>query len=126
MSTTAHFQVIHMDRARTVSIVSWGWKRMPPLQGPRASLCWQRKPRKTRTPPSSMGTGMETWYSRRGDLRRSRVGWSSSRRSATESNCFWAISNALKPLLAMNKLLMRTFRCIGLLQREGPRSSDVR
>jgi len=26
----------------------------------------------------------------------------------------------------MNKLLMRTFRCIGLLQREGPRSSDVR
>ncbi len=47
MSTTEHFQVIHMDRARTVSIVSWGWKRMPPLQGPRASLCWQRKPRKT-------------------------------------------------------------------------------
>ena len=35
MSATAHFQVIHMDRARTVSIVSWGWKRMPPLPGPR-------------------------------------------------------------------------------------------
>ncbi len=39
MSTTAHFHVIHIDSARTVSIVSCGWKRMPPLLGPRASLC---------------------------------------------------------------------------------------
>ena len=33
MSTTAHFQVIHIARARTVSGVSCGWKRMPPLRG---------------------------------------------------------------------------------------------
>ncbi len=48
MSATAHFQVIHVASARTVSIVSAGWKRMPPLLGPRASLCWTRKPWKTR------------------------------------------------------------------------------
>ena len=47
MSTTEHFQVIQVARARTVSTVSWGWKRMPPLHGPRASLCWTRKPLKT-------------------------------------------------------------------------------
>jgi len=41
--------------------------------------------------------GIEKWYSRSGCRRRSRVGWSSSRRSATVSNCFWAISNALNP-----------------------------
>ena len=54
MSTTAHFHVIHMERARTVSTVSCGWKRMPPFDGPRASLCWTRNPRKTFTFPSSM------------------------------------------------------------------------
>ena len=58
MSTTAHFQVIHIESARTVSIVSWGWKRMPPLLGPRASLCCTRKPRNTFTFPSSMRTGI--------------------------------------------------------------------
>ena len=42
MSTTAHFHVIHIARARTVSMVSCGWNRMPPLPGPRASLCWTR------------------------------------------------------------------------------------
>ncbi len=66
MSTTAHFQVIHMASARTVSRVSCGWKRMPPLDGPRASLCWTRKPRKIFTRPSSMRTGMAKRYSRSG------------------------------------------------------------
>ena len=66
MSTTAHFQVIHMASARTVSSVSCGWKRMPPLEGPRASLCCTRKPRKTCTRPSSMRTGMAKLYSRSG------------------------------------------------------------
>ena len=42
ISATEHFQVIHIARARTVSSVSEGWKRMPPLVGPRASLCWTR------------------------------------------------------------------------------------
>ncbi len=73
MSTTAHFQVIHMASARTVSTVSCGWKRMPPLQGPRASLCCTRKPRNTFTLPSSMRTGMLKAYSRIGLRSRSRV-----------------------------------------------------
>ncbi len=60
-----------MDSARTVSIVSCGWNRMPPLPGPRASLCCTRKPRKTFTIPSSMRTGIANWYSRRGYRRRS-------------------------------------------------------
>ena len=96
MSTTAHFQVIHMDRARTVSMVSWGWKRMPPLQGPRASLCWTRKPWKTLTVPSSMRTGMLKWYSRSGLRSSSRVPWSRPIRSAILSNWARAISKGLK------------------------------
>ena len=59
MSTTEHFQVIQVARAFTVSMVSWGWKRMPPLQGPRESLCCTRKPWKILTVPSSILTGME-------------------------------------------------------------------
>jgi len=35
-------------------MVSSGWKRIPPLQGPFASLYWTRKPWKTFTEPSSM------------------------------------------------------------------------
>ena len=41
-STSAHFQVIHMARARTSSRSGLGWKRRPPLAGPRATLCWTR------------------------------------------------------------------------------------
>ena len=41
---TAHFQVIHIANARTVSTVSEGWNRSPPFVGPRASLCCTRKP----------------------------------------------------------------------------------
>jgi hypothetical protein len=59
MSTSAHFQVIHIARARTVSIVSCGWKRMPPLLGPRASLCCTRKPLKTCTSRRPCGRGRE-------------------------------------------------------------------
>ncbi len=40
--TRAHFQVIHMARARTSSMSVRGWKRMPPLAGPRETLCWTR------------------------------------------------------------------------------------
>ena len=95
MSTTEHFQVIHMDRARTVSTVSWGWKRIPPLAGPRASLCWMRKPRNTRTFPSSMRTGMLTWYSRSGKRSSSRTDSSRASDSATLSNCACAIKKGL-------------------------------
>ena len=41
-STSAHFQVIHMASARTSSRSVCGWKRRPPLAGPRATLCWTR------------------------------------------------------------------------------------
>jgi hypothetical protein len=41
-STSAHFQVIHIASARTSSMSVLGWKRNPPLAGPRATLCWTR------------------------------------------------------------------------------------
>jgi hypothetical protein len=41
-STSAHFQVIHIASARTSSMSAWGWKRIPPFAGPRATLCWTR------------------------------------------------------------------------------------
>ena len=41
-STRAHFQVIHIASARTSSRSVAGWKRRPPLAGPRATLCWTR------------------------------------------------------------------------------------
>src|ERR1700737_3794104 len=42
MPTTAHFQVIHIDRAFTSSNVTSGLYLMPPLAGPRLTLCWTR------------------------------------------------------------------------------------
>ncbi len=71
---------------------------MPPFEGPRASLCWTRNPRKTFTFPSSIFTGMAKWYSRSGKRSRSRVGWSSARMSADLSNWAWAISKGLNAL----------------------------
>ena len=41
-STSAHFQVIHMASARTSSRSAEGWKRRPPLAGPRDVLCCTR------------------------------------------------------------------------------------
>ena len=38
MPMTAHFQVIQHDRARTSSRETFQWYRMPPLNGPIASL----------------------------------------------------------------------------------------
>ncbi len=105
MSTTAHFQVIHIDRARTVSIVSIGWNRMPPFPGPRASLCWTLNPRKMLTDPSSIFTGMLNVNSRIGERSRSRVAWFSPNRSATLSNCFLAISNGLNAFVVMQSFL---------------------
>ncbi len=42
MLTSAHFQVIHIASALTSSSVTSGWKRIPPLPGPRARLCCTR------------------------------------------------------------------------------------
>jgi hypothetical protein len=39
---SAHFQVIHMASARTSSRSVAGWKRTPPLAGPRVRLCCTR------------------------------------------------------------------------------------
>ncbi len=109
MSTTEHFQVIQVARALTVSMVSWGWKRMPPLHGPRESLCCTRKPWKTLTVPSSILTGMRKWNSRIGLRSRSRVAWSRSSFSATLSNCVCAILKALNDLSAIYGNLLVIF-----------------
>ena len=42
MPISAHFHVIHMASARTSSMSVSGWKRMPPLAGPREKLCCTR------------------------------------------------------------------------------------
>src|SRR5579862_7291942 len=42
-----------------------GWKRRPPLAGPRVTLCWTRYPSNMRTLPSSIFTGKRTTSSRR-------------------------------------------------------------
>ena len=78
-STSAHFQVIHIARARTSSRSAWGWKRSPPLAGPRETLCWTRNPVNTRTDPSSSLTGNWTTSSRWGTRRTSRRPGSMSR-----------------------------------------------
>ena len=56
----AHFHVIHMASAFVSSSVTSWWYRIPPLEGPRATLCVQRNPSKTRTEPSSIRVGTET------------------------------------------------------------------
>jgi hypothetical protein len=56
----AHFQVIHIDSARTSSSTTSGWYRIPPFDGPRAMLWVTRYPSKTSMWPSSIVTGMAT------------------------------------------------------------------
>jgi len=94
-SSKAHFHVIQAASARTVSIVSSGWNRMPPLVMPLASLYWTRNPWNTLTEPSSMRTGNDTWSSRMGVLRIAVTSGSKSRISAHLSSCFCTTSNGL-------------------------------
>src|SRR5439155_17672567 len=56
MPMTAHFQVIQHDRARTSSRDTFQWYRMPPLNGPIASLYFTRYPVTTFTLQSSIFT----------------------------------------------------------------------
>src|SRR5207253_6882552 len=56
--TTAHFQVIHVARARTSSIETSGAKRIPPLPGPRTVECSTRYPVNTSRVPLSIPIGM--------------------------------------------------------------------
>src|SRR6266571_2399035 len=59
---------------------------MPPLQGPRAPLCWMRYPVKTSMRPSSIRTGTSTWTSRNGCIRTCRMYCSRLIRLAARSN----------------------------------------
>src|ERR1700693_2807248 len=63
---------------------------MPPLAGPRLTLCWMRNPVKTSTWPSSMVTGRLTVSSRWGTRSTRRRPGSRSSCSAALSNCVWA------------------------------------
>src|SRR5689334_4058991 len=96
MLTTAHFHVIHIASALTSSIVTPGWKRMPPLDGPRAIECWTRCPTNTLTRLLSIRTGIETVSWRLGERRTSRMPASRPRWSAARSNCRWANSKGLR------------------------------
>src|SRR5438270_347660 len=72
-STTAHFQVMAMASAATSSWVRAGWKRRPPLAGPRAVSWWIRQPTKTSTRPSSRRIGTDTSRTRFGRDRTART-----------------------------------------------------
>src|SRR4030088_2609671 len=91
MLTTAHFQVIHIASAFTSSRETSGWKRSPPLAGPRLMLCWIRKPVKLRTVLSSIWTGKWQGNSRWTSRRILRRPGSSLRISAASSNWCWAV-----------------------------------
>src|ERR1051326_2411259 len=59
---------------------------MPPLQGPRAPLCWMREAVNTSMRPSSIRTGTSTWTSRNGCIRTCRMYCSRLIRLAARSN----------------------------------------
>lgn len=65
-SKTAHFMLIHMERAFTSSLVTSWWNRIPHLYGQRALLCCDRYPVNIRILPSSIRTGMFTSMMRSG------------------------------------------------------------
>src|SRR5213593_327326 len=96
MPRTEHFHVIQPARARTSSRDTFQWYRIPPLNGPRASLYCTRYPVNTRIEPSSIRTGKFTVSSRFGCLRTSSNPGSSLRRLPTRSICRWATSNGLR------------------------------
>src|SRR5918911_5437178 len=66
---------------------------MPPLEGPRATLCVTRKPSKTWVPPSSIRTGIETATDFLHSWRTLTRFGSMSKASATRRSCSRAISN---------------------------------
>src|ERR687883_1351772 len=66
---------------------------MPPLEGPRATLCVTRKPSKTWVPPSSIRTGIETATDFLHSWRTLTRLASMSKTSATRRSCSRAIAN---------------------------------
>src|SRR5712691_11372043 len=95
MPMTAHFHVIQHDRARTSSSETFQWYRMPPLNGPIASLYWTRYPVNTLMCPSSIFTGKCTVSSRRGFFRTSSIPPSKFSLFPARSICSRATSKAL-------------------------------
>src|SRR6266536_1132169 len=87
MPTIAHFHVIHMASALTSSMVTVGWYRMPPFEGPREVLWWTRYPVYTRTDSSSWRTGTATVSTRLGFRRTSWTPGSRFRTAAASSSC---------------------------------------
>ena len=85
-STTAHFHVMAMAKAATSSLVRAGWKRNPPLAGPRAVSWWMRQPTKTSTRPSSRRMGTDTSRIRFGRDRTARTSFSSPTSCAASSS----------------------------------------
>src|SRR3989304_5812481 len=96
---TAHFHVIQHARARTSSGLTFQWYRIPPLNGPRASLNCTRYPVNTFRLPSSIFTGKFTVSSRFGVLNSSIRSGFRPRRFPTRSICFFAISNGFRSSL---------------------------
>src|SRR5690348_11118320 len=99
MLTTAHFHVISAARPRISSRLTFGPYRTPPLQGPRAMLCWTLKPSNTSSLPSSMVTGIWTMISRLGVRRyfkipssRASLWAATSNRAAIESKTLNSLS----------------------------------
>src|SRR5690348_10816248 len=99
MLTTAHFHVISAARPRISSRLTFGPYRTPPLQGPRAMLCWTLKPSNTSSLPSSMVTGIWTMISRLGVRRyfkipssRASLWAATSKRAAIESKTLNSLS----------------------------------
>src|SRR4051794_35698792 len=84
-STIAVLNVIDAARAFTSSTSTSGWKRSPPLPGPRVVSWWMRQPRKTSTDPSSIRTGTATSSTRSGTRRMAWIAGSISSSAAASS-----------------------------------------
>src|SRR4030042_4342715 len=99
--TTAVFQVIQAARALTSSMSTFWWYLMPPLYGPRASLCWTLYPVNILIDPSSILTGKFTWSSLLGCFKTSSTPASSPSLLPAMSPLFFISSNGLTFLSAI-------------------------
>src|SRR5216684_7177516 len=116
MSMRAVFHVMMVARPSTSSWSASGWYRIPPLQGPRAPLCWMRKPVNTSIRPSSMRTGTSTWTSRNGRMRMRRMYSSRLIRLAARWN--W-LSTIDFPVIARAGRPVAVMGCSSIVSRPG-------
>ena len=68
---SAFFSVCSKARNLRIERFTDGWKRMPPLYGPRTLECCTRQARLTRTPPASSTQTTRNWITRSGSSSRS-------------------------------------------------------